>query len=80
MVSVTVGTITLTRFGLLLWSTPARGTGEDDGEWEGAGGMAEEGECMGEVGREWLMACKVDGIWSCRHPPLSKPGDQRTRE
>lgn len=74
------GTVPLTMFGLLLWSTPAWGTGEGDGEWEGAGGVAEEGEHMGEVGRERLTACEVDGIWSFRQPPLSKAGEQRSPE
>lgn len=59
-------TVPLTRLGLLLCSTPAGGTGEGEGEWEGAGGMAEEGEHVGEVGRERLTACKVEGIWSFR--------------
>lgn len=78
MVAVTVlGTVALTRVGLLLWSTLATGTGEGDGEWEGGGGMAEEGEHMGEVGRDWLTAWEVDGIWSFRQPPLSKAGGQR---
>lgn len=66
--------------GLGPWSTLAKGTGEGDGEWEGAGGKAEEGEYMGEVGRERLMACGVDGIWSFRPPPLGKAGGQRSRE
>lgn len=50
----------------MLCSTPAGGTEAGDGEWEGAGGMAEEGEHVGEVGRERLMAFKVEGIWSVR--------------
>lgn len=47
-----VGRATLTRFGLLLWSALAKETGEGDGEWEDARGMAEQGEYMGDVGRE----------------------------
>lgn len=46
------GGATLTRFGLLLWSALAKETGEGDGEWEDARGMAEQGEYMGDVGRE----------------------------
>lgn len=61
-----MGRATLTRFSLLLWSALAKGTGEGDGEWEDARGMAEQGEYMGDVGREWLLACEVDGIWSFR--------------
>lgn len=65
--------MTLTRLGLLLWSKPARGTGEGAVEWEGARGRAEQGEYMGDVGREWLL-CEVDGIWSFR--PLTEAGEQ----
>lgn len=34
--------------------------------------MAEQGELMGEAGREWLLAWELDGIWSFRPPPLSE--------
>lgn len=47
-----LGTATLTWFGLLLWSALAKETGEGDGEWEDPRGMAEQGEYMGDVGRE----------------------------
>lgn len=69
-----LGTVTLTRLGLLLWSKPARGTGEGTGEWEGARGWAEQGEYMGDAGREWLLAYEIDGIWSFR--PLTEAGEQ----
>lgn len=71
-----LGTVVLTRFGLLLWSTPAKGTGEGEGEWEEARGMVVKGEDMGEVGRErLLLAGRVAGIWRLR--PLREAGGQR---
>lgn len=61
-----MGRAALTRFGLLFCSALAKETGEGDGGWEDARGVAEQGEYMGDVGREWLWACEVDGIWSFR--------------